>query len=721
MSIAITEEHRSLADTVRRWAGDRCDRDALRTVVDDGADLGLHAGLAAQGLVGLHVAEGNGGAGYGAVELAITLEELGRVLAPGPFLPTTIVSAVLSLANDDVVAKELLPGLADGSLTAAAALTDLGLVATANADGLHVSGAAGPVMGAADADVLLLPVTVDGSRRWLLADAGDTTITQVTSSDPTRTLVNVTLDVTVPSARVLTVDDDGVAAVVATLASAEAVGVADWCLTTASDYAKVREQFGQPIGKFQAVKHMCADMLVRTEQARALAWDAARALHDVEERNLAAAAAAAVALDAAVDNAKDCIQVLGGIGFTWEHDAHLYLRRAAALRQLAGGTANQRRRVAELALAGTRRTLDLDLGPEADEVRRQVVGFVDEIRDLPTADQHRRVVDGGYAEPHWPAPYGRDASPVEQLVISEEFDAAGISAPDIVIGKWILPTIIKYGTDEQRERFVAPTLHGEMVWCQMFSEPGAGSDLAALSTRAERAPGGWRLNGQKIWTSLAHEADWALCIARTNPDAPKHKGITSFLIEMSNPGLDIRPLKEITGRAMFNEIFLDDVFVPDADVVGDVDDGWRTARTTLANERVAMSSGSSMGRGVEGVLSALGDNLDPLVADHVGHLVCEGQSLAVLGLRTTLAQLSGMEPGASSSVRKLVGMGHAQDVAELSMQMLGPAGATLDGDAARAVTPFFHARCLTIAGGTTEVQKNVVAERLLGLPRDDAR
>ncbi|MGH3738507.1 MAG: acyl-CoA dehydrogenase family protein, partial [Micromonosporaceae bacterium] len=315
----------------------------------------------------------------------------------------------------------------------------------------------------------------------------------------------------------------------------------------------------------------------------------------------------------------------------------------------------------------------------------------------------------GLLMPHWPAPYGVGATSAEQLTIDAELSRAGVTRPALGIGAWAAPTILRYGTDAQRERFVGPTLGGEITWCQLFSEPEAGSDLASLRTTATKVDGGWRLTGQKVWTSLAREADWAICLARTDPAAPKHKGITYFLVAMDTPGIEVRPLREITGAAVFNEVFLDEVYVPDDCVVGVPGDGWRLARTTLANERVAMGEGSALGETVEELL-----RLAPGPSERLGGLVADGLALSLLGLRETLLRLRGDDPGAASSVRKLVGVAHRQEVAEAALELLAESGAA-DGEQAR---QFLLTRCLSIAGGTTQILLTVAAERVLGLPRE---
>jgi alkylation response protein AidB-like acyl-CoA dehydrogenase len=260
-------------------------------------------------------------------------------------------------------------------------------------------------------------------------------------------------------------------------------------------------------------------------------------------------------------------------------------------------------------------------------------------------------------------------------------------------------------------------LRGELRWCQLFSEPGAGSDLASLRTKATQADGGWQLSGQKVWTSAAVEADWGICLARTNPDAAKHDGITYFLVDMRTEGITLRPLREITGEARFNEVFLDDVFVPDDCVVGEVDGGWKLARTTLANERVALGAGSSLGESVERLLTLAGD-LDDGARERVGFLVAQGLSVSLVDLRATLRQLDGRGPGPESSVCKLVGVRQRQDVAEAALELLGPAAAAVDDTTSDVSREFLLTRCLSIAGGTTQVLRNLVGERILGLPRE---
>ncbi|MEU7783532.1 acyl-CoA dehydrogenase family protein [Amycolatopsis sp. NPDC049159] len=681
MPVALTDEQAALAEAIHAWSAAHHPREAVRA-----AETGIPGGFAELGLLGVALPGEAGGADGSIADLAAGLAAAAGELVPGPLLGTALGGLLLAGIP---AAKELLPALAEGEATLAVLL---------DAPSLD-DGVTGPVPGVDAGTWLLVPA--GGGHVLLAPDTPGVTVEPLDAFDFSRPLARVRFSGV--RADVLTLPP--VAPLAATLAAAEAAGVARRCLTVAVEYAKVREQFGKPIGAFQAIKHLCAEMLCRAEAAEALAWDAASGQHP-----LSIASAAVVALDAAVANAQDCVQVLGGIGFTWEHDAHLYLRRAVALRQWLGGTGMWRRRAASLALEGSERTLNVDVGDDP-ALREEVT----RIAGLPGGERRAALADAGLLTPHWPPPYGRGADAAEQLRIDAALAEAGVRRPDLVIGAWAVPTILEHGSDEQRERFARPTLRGELTWCQLFSEPGAGSDLAALRTAARRVDGGWRLSGQKVWTSLAHEADWGICLARTDPAVPKHKGITYFLVDMRAEGITTRPLREITGDAVFNEVFLDDVFVPDADVVGTPGGGWRLARTTLANERVAIGSGSAVGESVQTLVSTVDPSLlDDVALDRLGSLVADGIAGSVLDLRAALRRLGGQDPGAESSVRKLLGVRHRQDVAGFAVELAGSAALLADGAAQR---EFLLTRCLSIAGGTTQVLLSLTAERLLGLPR----
>jgi alkylation response protein AidB-like acyl-CoA dehydrogenase len=734
MSLAISEEHEALEATSRRWLDAHCPPSVPRALLDAQDDelQPVWKEVAAQGWLGIHLPERWGGQGYGLFELAVVLEQAGRALLPGPLLPTVVLSALVAEAGTEQQAGDLLPGLADGSSVGALSLgpARLEVVGRGEDGAIVVSGTLRPVLGSSTATVVLAPARDgDGPPVWCLLDVGPgrgaATLDPLESLDPTRRVGAVVVEsFTVDAGRQLpALTAERVRAVSVALAAAELVGGARWYLETASEYAKVRQQFGRPIGQFQAVKHRLADMLVRVEQITALAWDAALAASSEpsEESTLAIGTTGAMVFDGYVDCAKDCVQLLGGIGFTWEHDAHLHLKRALATRQLLGGADQFLPEVVELALAGTRRSLAADLPEDAEKVRAELAPLFEELAALDGDDRRRSLVDAGLVVPHWPRPWGRDAGAVEQLVIDEQLAAAAISRPHLGVGAWALPVIIGHGTEEQGRRWVGPTLMGQIKWCQLFSEPGAGSDLASLTTRAERVDGGWSLTGQKVWTSMARDSEWGICLARTDPTAPKHEGITYFIVDMASKGLDIRPLREITGDAMFNEVFIDALFVPDDCVIGEVNDGWKIARATLANERVAMSSGSTFGIGIESLLHLALRQEGPLSAGlgvKLGTLLVEAQSLALMGHRSMLRTLAGTDPGAATSVRKLLGAEHEQRVQEMGLVMFGSEGATLDGYAKRWAHGFLVTRCLTIAGGTSEIQRNVIAERLLGLPRD---
>ncbi|WP_199553050.1 acyl-CoA dehydrogenase [Streptomyces sp. N35] len=717
MGIGITQEQRELADAVRGWVARAVPPEEVRKVLDapgGGGRPGFWGGLAEQGLLGVHLPEEYGGGGGDLVDLAVVVEEAARGALPGPFLANSLASAVLDRAGE----RELTAALAGGERIGAVALTAGTLTFVRDGEGYLLDGEAPPVLSGGEADLVLLPAQGAEGVRWFALDAADLVVRQQESADPTRPTAEIRA--VGARGRLIEADSGLVRDLAAVVFAADACGTAAWALSTAAEYAKVREQFGRPIGQFQGIKHLCADMLVRVEQARALVWDAARAAGEeaADVRELAGALAASVALDAAYACAKDCIQVLGGIGFTWEHDAHLYLRRALVARQLFGAGDAHRLRAVRLAEGGARRELRLELPAEAEEFRAAAREVIEPVRGLDPKAVRQELAPTGYTAPYLPEPYGLGAGPVQQLAVQQELRAAGVKVADLGIATWVVPSLIAYGTQEQQDRFLGPTLRGDLLWCQLFSEPGAGSDLASLRTKAERVDEGWKVNGQKVWTSSAQWADYGILLARTNPEAPKHKGLTYFVIDMKNtPGIDIRPLKEITGEAMFNEVYFDDVVLPPDAVVGEIDGGWKVARNTLGNERVHMADQMTFDTGLEKLIARAAD-LDNATRARIGGLAAEAHALACIGLRTTLQQVSGLEPGAGASIRKLVQTPHQQKVAELGLELLGPAGALREGPGERAVHSFLMSRCLTIAGGTTQVQLNVVAERILGLPRD---
>ena len=696
-----SDEQAAARELVRSWAPASGSTAAARAVEQGDAEAWQKPfrGLAELGLFGVAVPESLGGAGGAIPDMCAMLEEAAYALVPGPVATNAL--ATLLVADEQVVGE-----LISGQRSAGVAL-DGGLSYQSG----RVSGTLPVVLGGKPGEYVI----ARAGTQWLLVDtsADGATVEPVTSTDFSRPLGGVALD-DVP-ATALDVPAQRVDDLVATVLAAEAAGLARWTLQTATEYAKVREQFGKPIGSFQAIKHMCAEMLLRSEQVSVAAADAAHAAStgDDAQLSVAAAVAAAIGMEAAKANAKDCIQVLGGIGITFEHDAHLYLRRAYGISQFLGGQSRWLRRVAALTRDGLRRELHIDLDSVA-HLRPEIAAAVADVAKVPEDQRRVALADSGLLAPHWPKPYGREASPAEQLLIDQELAAAGIERPDLVIGWWAVPTILEHGSREQIERFVPATLRGDIFWCQLFSEPGAGSDLASLRMKAVRAESGWRLTGQKVWTSRANWARWGVCLARTDPDAPKHKGITYFLVDMKSEGITIRPLREITGDELFNEVFFDDVFVPDEMVVGNVNDGWRLARTTLANERVAMAHGTALGNPMEQLLQTVTTaDLDPAAQDRLGELIVAAQVGSLLDHRIAQLAVGGQDPGPQASARKLIGVRYRQRLAEFRMDISDGAGIVKNEQ----VYDFLNTRCLTIAGGTEQILLTMAAERLLGLPR----
>jgi len=726
MPIAITPEHQDLADSVRSLVTRVAPSEVLHAAMENPIDNPppYWRAAAEQGLQGVHLADSVGGQGFGILELAIVLTEFGYGAVPGPFVPSAIAGALIAAHDPDA---KVLAELASGAAIAAYAL-DSGLTATRQRPGEHalvIRGEARAVPAAAQASVLVLPVAIDGRNQWVVLRADQLEIVPVKSIDPLRPIAHV-------RANAVEVGDDAVLsnlampaahALISTLLSAEAVGVARWATDTASQYAKIREQFGRPIGQFQAIKHKCAEMIADTERATAAVWDAARAIDEASpDTEFAAAVAATLAPTAAQRCTQDCIQVHGGIGFTWEHDANVYYRRALILAASFGRGSEYPQKVVDTATSTGTRPVDIDLDPETEKLRAEIRAEVAALKAMDRQARGIAIAEAGWVLPYLPKPWGRASSPVEQIIIAQEFSSGRVKRPQVGIAAWIIPSIVAFGTEAQKQRFLPPTFRGEMIWCQLFSEPGAGSDLAGLSTKATRVDGGWRITGQKIWTTAAQYSQWGALLARTDPSAPKHNGISYFLLDMKSEGVTVKPLRELTGQEFFNTVYIDDVFVPDEFVLGEVNRGWEVSRNTLTAERVSIggSDANFLATLPEFVEFVRDGQFDQVAQHRAGQLIAEGHAAKVLNLRSTLLTLAGRDAMPSAAISKLLSMRTGQGYAEFAVSSFGTDAAIGDPDepAGKWGEYLLSSRATTIYGGTSEVQLNIIAERLLGLPRD---
>ena len=374
--------------------------------------------------------------------------------------------------------------------------------------------------------------------------------------------------------------------------------------------------------------------------------------------------------------------------------------------------------------------LPADDDPRRIEVRRWL-----EAHAPPTS---RQLAEAGLVAPHWPRPWGLGADPTHQLIVDDELRRAGVRRPDNTIGiGWAGPTIVHAGNPAQKDRYLLPLLAGEEIWCQLFSEPGAGSDLAALTTRAELDGEQWVVRGHKLWTSYAHTARFGILLARTEPHAGAHRGISYFICPMDAPGVTVSPLTDMTGTHTFNEVHLDEVRLPSDCLVGRRGQGWELAKVTLGNERVSLSgSGALWGMGptAEDLLAEVrsaGGAHSSSTRQGLARLWGEGEVLRLLRLRTVSAAMAGLQPGPEASVRKALADEHGQHIMGSARDLAGAAGMLSGGGPPRGGEDglsegaarlwdfgFLFSPALTIGGGTSEVQRNIIAERTLGLPHD---
>ena len=387
--------------------------------------------------------------------------------------------------------------------------------------------------------------------------------------------------------------------------------------------------------------------------------------------------------------------------------------------------------------------MDFDDTPDEAAYREQVRAYVTTHRDElgRYGDRRRRdgetgaaraaqacLYDGGYIGVTWPTEAGgRAGTPMQQAIVDQELSRAGVPMMIGIIGIGMCgPTVMVHGSDDQRSRYLTRLLRGDDIWCQLFSEPASGSDLAALRTRAVLQDGSWRINGQKVWTTLAHVADYGILLTRTDPDQAKHRGLTMFVVDMKAPGVTVRPLRQMSGGAEFNEVFLDDVVVQDSERLGDVNDGWRVALTTLMSERMSLGGGGTeVGIGIAAVLEHVSQRigeLDPdrqaLVRQDFGRAYVQSLGIRYTGYRQLSRISRGELPGPEASAGKLAGTKTSRATADLAVRLLGDdavfalsADGTSTWQDAQASLPG-----MAIAGGTDEILKNILGERVLGLP-----
>ncbi|MDT5142717.1 MAG: hypothetical protein QOI79_2064 [Mycobacterium sp.] len=741
VTLAITVEQGQLVDAVSSFATRHAPIDETRAAFGSIAAGELPSWwqeFVGNGFHAVHLPVHVGGQDGTLADTACVVETAAAALLPGPLLSTVTASAVASLADSS--AKPLLSDLAAGATAVVVLPEHCDVRAESDGNSWRLSGSSGSVLGICAAQRILLSAhTADRDERWFVLDTsspGSGLTIQPQHGTDLSTDVGVLdlVDHVVPDSAVISgISTERARCVMVALAACAAAGTVRRCADAATEYIRTREQFGRPVGAFQALQHKAAQLLVNSELAAASAWDAVRAEGEsLEQHRLAAASAAVMAVAAAPDLVLDALLMFGAIGYTWEHDTHLYWRRATSLAASLGPTTHWVREVGELARK-LRRSTTINLGGVESEFRARVAATLDEAMSLsndhPSYDirtpglatglQRDLLAREGLVAPNLPAPWGVGASAVQQVIIAAEFDKRpGLVRPSLGIAEWILPTILNSGSDLQRERFARPILRGVQRWCQLFSEPGAGSDLASLSTRATKVDGGWLVNGHKIWTSLADRAHFGALLARTDPDAKKHRGIGYFLIDMTSPGVEVSPIKQASGRLEFNEVFLTDVFVPDDMLVGKPDDGWSLAVSTMAVERTAIGNYVSIDRAdaLRRMAEIAGPEQDAALRA-LGDVEAYSTAIKAVVLRETLRLVEGQVPGPTSSIAKYAMVTLLRRAWTATLGVTGRIAMLEKSDPA-VVQPYFDAPAELIGGGTPEIQLTVIASMVLGLPRN---
>jgi len=798
MNFDFSDEQQMLRDEVRKYLVHESPLKAARAVLEQGGthDARVWQGLAGLGVTALMLPEAAGGIGLGALELCVVAEELGRQLSPVPLASTLYLAAqAVLLGGTPEQQLQWLAPVAEGAVGAFAAPLD-GVAGVATLPRYVQGRLTGEVALVADGLAaqwaVVLAADEAGHPRWVVS-----ALAEGLSRRPLATLdaakpfaawrfegtpaEPLAVAAGAPALQVL----ERVRDRAAVLLAFEQLGAADAALELAAAYARERKAFGRTIGSYQGIKHKLADLFNANQLARvhcyygawALAMDAA--LPDGARELPAAAAAARVsASQAATQAAHEGLHVHGGMGVTWEMDCHLFMRRARQQAVMVGHEHQWRERLAaaleaqlDLAEAHGHQaaavpgpqdetpavSMDFDDSPEEAAFRAECRAWLAanaEPKARPDAlfgadltpaqrmqaarDWQARKAAAGFGAITWPqAVGGRGGTPIQELIWRQEEGHFNVPTGvfNVSLGM-VMPSVMAHAAPAVRAAHIAPALRGEHLWCQLLSEPGAGSDLGMVRTRAERCTDGrdgWLLNGQKVWTSLAQFAQYGLVLARTDPSVPKFDGLTTFFIDMASPGVSVRPIRQISGESEFNEVFFENVFVPDAQRVGAERAGWKVTLTGLMSERLAI--GGVLPPDLWRMLAQMLRETPFLGAaalrdgrwrERLAELYLAAQGLWLLQCRALTALGKGREPGPEMSGAKNLAAHTLQGFARLAIDLQGPRGVLaaceLGEQFALVERLWFGAAGMRIAGGTDEIVKNSIGERVLGLapePRTD--
>ena len=787
MNFDFSDDQNVLRDEVRKFLVKESPVSEARAVIDSG---GTHADTAWQGLAGLGVTalmlpESCGGIGLGALELCVVAEEVGRQLGALPLASTLYLAGqTLLLGASTAQQTRWLPRIARGELATLAAPLDGDLshaeLPRFDEKGLH--GVAPLVMdGGCAAFAVVLAQGSDGQPVLVIADLGDQVARRTLATlDPAKPFAALTFNAAPAEALDACADPlallERVRQRAAILLAFEQLGGADAALEMACAYAKERKAFGRTIGSYQGIKHKLADIYTANQMARvhcyygawALAADAENSHEPTPELALAAASARVASTQAYSMAAQENIQVHGGMGYTWELDCHLHYRRARQLAVTLGNVHTWRETVAAgleaqldaLPAAPAQRApaaagaMDFDDSPAEASFRAECRAWLDsnaplkarpddffggglspEARMQAARDWQACKAAAGFGAITWPPTLGgRGGTPMQELIWRQEEGRYNVPTGffNVSLGM-VIPSVLAHASDAVRAAHIAPALAGDHLWCQLLSEPGAGSDLGMVRTRAERCTDGWLLNGQKVWTSLAQFAQFGLVLARTNPELPKFEGLTTFFIDMQSPGVTVRPIRQAGGEAEFNEVFFDNVFVPDSQRVGSEGGGWKVTLTGLMSERLAIGGvlPAELWRTLAEMLREaqfLGKSAlqDGRMRERLADLFLNAQALWLLQCRALTAISQGKQPGPEMSGAKNVAAQTLQAFSYFAIDLQGERGVLAASELgerfALVERLWFGAAGMRIAGGTDEIIKNSIGERVLGLapePRSD--